>query len=130
MRSAAVRAAASRAAAAAAAAASPHGGLAPGAAARQTAAASNPRFSMACMVRNGEVGILGAASRRRQGFSAESEVRGLSSRVRRAAPSLQMPPEEPVVASCGPTKTAILTMLGGRRPGALRTHGARQLPAK
>ena len=57
------------------------------------------------------IGLWGAALRRSQGFPAEPEVLGLSSRVRRAAPSLQIQPEETVVASCGPTKTAILTML-------------------
>ena len=62
------------------------------------------------MVKGSEIGILGAALRRSHGLSAESEVLGLSSRVRRAAFSLQMQSEETVPDSYGPTKTAILTM--------------------
>ena len=62
----------------------------------------------ACMVKRSEIGILGAALRRSHGFSAESEVLGLSSRVRRAASSLQMQSEGAVLARYGPTKTAIL----------------------
>ena len=54
---------------------------------------------------------MGAALRRRHGLSAEAKVLGLSSRVRRAAPSLLMPSEEPVAASHRPTKTAELTVL-------------------
>ena len=68
-----------------------------------------------CMVKRSELGILGAALRRSHGLSAESEVLCLSSRVRRAASSLQMQSEETVLASYGPTKTAILTMLFHRR---------------
>ena len=63
------------------------------------------------MVKRGEIGVLGAALRGSHGTSAESEFLGLSSRVRRVASSLQMQSEETVLASCGPTKTAILTML-------------------
>ena len=63
------------------------------------------------MVKSSEIGMLGAALRQSHGLSAESEVLGLSSRVRRAASSLQMQSEETVLASYGPTKTAILTML-------------------
>ena len=63
------------------------------------------------MVKRREIGILGAALRRSHGFSAESEVPDLSSRVRRAASSLQMQSEETVLASYSPTKTDILTML-------------------
>ena len=40
-------------------------------------------------------------------LSVESDLLGLSSRVQRAAPSLQMQSVEPVVASCGATKTPI-----------------------
>ena len=69
------------------------------------------------MAKGSAIGILGVALRRGHGLSAESEVLGLSSRVRRAASSLQMQSEETVLASYGPTKTAILTMLGSpRRP--------------
>ena len=64
-----------------------------------------------CRVKRSEVGILGAALRRCHSSSVESEVLRLSCRGWRAAPSLRMPSEEPVVASHGPTKTAILTML-------------------
>ena len=67
------------------------------------------------MVKRSEIGILGAALRGSHGFSAESEALGLSSRVRRAASSLQMQSEETVLASYGPTKTAILTMLVRRQ---------------
>ena len=66
------------------------------------------------MVKRSGIGILGAALRRSHGLSAESEV-GLSSRVRRAASSLQMQSEETVLASYVPTKTAILTMLARER---------------
>ena len=45
---------------------------------------------------------------------------GLSSRARRAAPSLQMQPDEPLVASYDPAKTANLTMLeDGERDGVV-----------
>ena len=74
-------------------------------------AGEREHFALACMVKASEIGILGAALRRSHGLSAESEVLGrLSSRVRRAAFSLQMQSEETVPASYGPTKTAILTM--------------------
>ena len=73
------------------------------------------------MVKRSEIGVLGAALRGSHGISAESEVLGLSSRVRRAASSLQMQSEETVLASYGPTKTAILTML------PLEAHGAHLL---
>ena len=63
------------------------------------------------MVKHSEVGILGAALSRSPCFSAASEALGLSSRVRRAAPSLQVQSEKIVVASYGPTKTPILTLL-------------------
>ena len=42
------------------------------------------------------------------GARESSETLGRSSRVPRAAPSLQMQPEEPTVAGRGPTKTAPL----------------------
>ena len=45
------------------------------------------------------------------GLPVRFEVMGRFCRVRRAASSLQLQPEEPVVASCGLTKTATLTML-------------------
>ena len=60
-----------------------------------------------CVVKHSGVGMLGMALRRSQGVSAESEVPGLSSRVRRAASSLQMQSEESVLASFGSTETAI-----------------------
>ena len=72
------------------------------------------------MVKRSEIGALGAALRRSHGFYAEFEVPGLSSRVRRAASSLQMQSEETVLASYGPTKTAILTMLVHGQLGAAR----------
>ena len=63
------------------------------------------------MVKRSEVGESGGAWLQRHGLSVGSEVLGLSSRVLRAASSLQMQPDEPVVASYGTAKTATLTML-------------------
>ena len=63
------------------------------------------------MVKRGEIGELGTAWFQCHGLSVGSEVLGLSSRVRRAAPSLRTQPEKPLVASHGPTKTATLAML-------------------
>ena len=60
-------------------------------------------------IKGSEIGILGAAWLQDHGLPVGSETAGLSSRVPRAAPRLQMQPEEPVVASCGPAKTAALT---------------------
>ena len=54
---------------------------------------------------------LGGLWLKAHGLSVGSEVLGLSSRVRRAAPSLQMQPEERVVASCGTAQAAALSML-------------------
>ena len=65
----------------------------------------------ACMAKRSENVDLEGLWLEGHGLSVGSEVLGLSSRVRRAAPSPQTQSEEPVVASCGPTKTAILTML-------------------
>ena len=85
------------------------------------------------MVKGSGIGILGTALRRRHGLSAESEVMGPSSRVRRAASSLQMQSEETVLASYGPTKTAILTRLHSRAPlescTACSSRFQRHLPA-
>ena len=67
-----------------------------------------------------ENGDLGGVSMEGHGLLEGSEVLGLSSRVQRAAPSLQMPSEKPVVASCGPTKTAIWTMPGLPSSSTLR----------
>ena len=72
-----------------------------------------------------KLGILRAALSRSSCFSAASEARGLSSRVRRAAPRLQMQSEETVVASRRPAKTAILTMLAAPCTGAHRSRGRR-----
>ena len=49
------------------------------------------------------------------GLSEGSEALGISSRVRRAAPSLRMLAEETVEASHGLAKTATLAMLWRRR---------------
>ena len=68
------------------------------------------------MVRHSGIGLLGAALCPSESFSAEPEVLGLSSRVRRAAPRHQMQSEKTVVASYGPSKTAILTVLLGMPP--------------
>ena len=56
----------------------------------------------------------GGLWRKGHGLSVRSEVMGRFCRVRRAASSLQLPFDEPVVASCGLAKTAdraTLTML-------------------
>jgi len=60
--------------------------------------------------KRGETVSSGGVWREGHGLSVESEVRGLSSRERRAAPRLQMPIEEPVVASYGLAKAATLTI--------------------
>ena len=51
------------------------------------------------MVKRSENGDLGGLWLEGHGFSVGSEVPGLSSRVRRAAPSLQMQSDVPVMAS-------------------------------
>ena len=56
------------------------------------------------------------------GLSMGSEALGLSSRVRRAASRLQMHAEETVLASYGPAKTAILTMLRCARWSLMATR--------
>jgi len=63
------------------------------------------------MVKRREIGMLGRVCLKGHGPSVESDLLGLSSRVHCAAPSLQMQPAEPVVARCGATKTATLTVL-------------------
>ena len=60
----------------------------------------------ACMVKRSEKVNLGGLWLEGRCLSEESEVLGLSSRVRRAAPSLQTQADEPAVASCGLAKTA------------------------
>ena len=63
------------------------------------------------MVKRGEIVNLGGLWREGHGLSEGSETLGLSSRVRRAASSLQMQSDEPVVASYGLAKTATSTIL-------------------
>ena len=63
------------------------------------------------MVKRSEIVNLGGVWLKGHGLSEGSETLGLSSRVRRAAPSLQMQPEKPMAASHGAAKTATLTML-------------------
>ena len=60
-----------------------------------------------CMVNRSEIVGLGGLWLEGHGLSVGSETLGPSSRVRRTAPSLQMQPDEPVVARYGATKTAI-----------------------
>ena len=72
------------------------------------------REQVAWMVTRSEHGEFVAAWLQGHGLSVGSEVLGRFSRVRRPAPSLQLPSDKPVVASCGATKTATLTMLGCR----------------
>ena len=71
------------------------------------------------MAKRSEIVNLGGLWLEGHGLLEGSETLGLSSRVRRAAPSLQMQTEKPVEASCGLAKTATLTMLahGRRREG-------------
>ena len=61
----------------------------------------------ACMAKRSGNGVLGGAWLQCHGRPEASELLGASSRVRRAASSLQMHPEELMVASYGLTKTAI-----------------------
>ena len=63
------------------------------------------------MVRRSEIVDLGGLWREGHGRSEKSETLGLSSRVRRAALSIQMQTDEPEVAGYGTAKTATLTML-------------------
>ena len=66
------------------------------------------------MVKRSEIVILGGLWLEGHGLSVSSETLGLSSRVQRAAPSLQMQADAPVVASYGLAKTATLTILRSR----------------
>ena len=59
------------------------------------------------MVRRGEIVDLGGLWREGHGLSEGSQTLGLSSRVRRAAPILQMQAVEPVEASCRLAKSAL-----------------------
>ena len=59
------------------------------------------------MVKRDENGVLGAAWRWGHGISEGYVVLGLSSRVRRAASSLQMQSEAPIVARYSAAKTAL-----------------------
>ena len=61
---------------------------------------------------------MGAAWLEGHGLSMGPEVLGRSSRVRRAALSLPMQPEEPVVARYDATKTATMTILPSCRCAA------------
>ena len=63
------------------------------------------------LAKRGENGILGGLWLEGHGLSVKSDLLDLSSRVPRAAPSLQTQSVEPVVASCGANKTATLAML-------------------
>ena len=66
------------------------------------------------MVKRSENGVFGRDS----GASEGSETLGLSYGVRRAAPSLPMQPEEPVMVRYGTATTATLTLLEHRREEA------------
>ena len=63
------------------------------------------------MVKRGELGNLAALWMEGRCLSVRSELMGRFYRVRRAASSLQLQPDEPVVASSGSTKTATLAIL-------------------
>jgi len=80
---------------------------------------------IACMVECSELVNLGGLRREGHGLLEGSEKLGLSSRVRRAAPSLQMQTEEPVTASCGLAKTATFTMLDSRSAAPRRARWRR-----
>ena len=83
---------------------------------RDEALVREPRAWMVKRSVNGNVGGLKLESR---DLSVGCEALGLSSRVRRFAARLQIQSEEPVVASCGPTKAATLAVLpreGGVTP--------------
>ena len=67
------------------------------------------------MVKRSENVNLGGLWLKGHGLSVGSETLGLFSRVRRAAPSVQMQTEEPMVAKHGPAKTPLLTVLPRRR---------------
>ena len=71
------------------------------------------------MVKRSEIVNLGGVWLKRHGLSEGSETLGLSSRVRRAAPSLQMQTDELVEASCGLVNTATLTILAAPQKGLL-----------
>ena len=73
----------------------------------------------ACVVKRSENGNLGGLWLQSYGLSVRSEVVGRFYRVRRAAPSLQLQSEEPVVARYGLAKTATLTMPMRMRLGRL-----------
>ena len=62
-----------------------------------------------------KLATLGGLRLKGHDLSVGSDLLGLSPRVRRAAPSLQMQSVEPVVASYGATKTATLTVLWNSR---------------
>ena len=59
------------------------------------------------MVKRSENGNLGGLWLEGHGLSVASETLGIFSRVRRAAPSLQMQPDELLVASYGLAKSAL-----------------------
>jgi len=63
------------------------------------------------MVKRSENGDVGGLWLQSYGLLVGSEVMGRFYRVRKAASSLQLQSDEPVVASYGATKTATLTML-------------------
>jgi len=72
------------------------------------------------MVKRSEIVTLGGLWLEGHGLSVESELLGLSSRVRRAASSLQMQSDEPVEASYGLAKAATLTILARPRRSPAR----------
>ena len=78
------------------------------------AAAARPR-ARAWMVKRSEIVNSGGLWLEGHGLLVGPEVLGLSPRVRRAAPSLQMQSVEPVVASCGVAMPAPLTILSRPR---------------
>ena len=63
------------------------------------------------MVKRSEIGEFGGLWLQGHGLSVASETLGFFSRVRKAAPSLQMGSDEPVVARYSASKAATLTML-------------------
>ena len=78
----------------------------------------------ACVVKRDELVDLGGLWLESHGLPEKSETLGLSSRVRRAAPSIQMQSDESVVSRSGTAKTATLTMLWCRRSPPRRSRSS------
>ena len=67
----------------------------------------SPKPRSSCVVKRSEIGEFGGVWLQGHGLSVASETLDFSSRVRRAAPSLHMGSDEPVVARYGAAKTPL-----------------------